>query len=121
MVETLPPPWLTYGSPDSRSGYLTETGLTLAEVRHVRRRLRRWLRPQLVRPTLATFPSVALTVREPLGVCLVIAPWNYPLQLALAPLVGALTGGNACLVKPSELAPLRWGPPLQRCRSSPTT
>ena len=85
--------------------YLTETGLALAEVRHVRRSLRWWLRPRLVRPTLATFPSLAVTVREPLGVCLVIAPWNYPLQLALAPLVGALAGGNTCLVKPSELAP----------------
>jgi aldehyde dehydrogenase (NAD+) len=85
--------------------YLTETGLTLAEVRHVRRWLRWWLRPRPIRPTLLTFPSPAYTVREPLGVCLVIAPWNYPLHLCLAPLVGALAGGNACLVKPSEQAP----------------
>ncbi len=50
-------------------------------------------------------PAEARVVRDPLGVVLIIAPWNYPLQLALAPLVGALAAGNTALVKPSELAP----------------
>ncbi len=85
--------------------HLTETGFTLAEVNLARRRLRWWLRPRPVKPALATFPALAWTVREPLGVCLVIAPWNYPLQLALSPLIGAIAGGNACVLKPSELAP----------------
>ncbi|HET7725487.1 MAG TPA: aldehyde dehydrogenase family protein [Propionibacteriaceae bacterium] len=89
----------------AREAYLTEIGLTLAEVKNIRRWLRWWLRPRPIRPTLLTFPSLAFTVREPLGVCLVISPWNYPLQLCLAPLIGALAGGNACIVKPSELAP----------------
>lgn len=85
--------------------HLTETGFTLAEVNLARRRLRWWLRPRPTPPTLATLPAVAWTVREPLGVCLIIAPWNYPLQLALAPLLGALAGGNCCVLKPSEHAP----------------
>lgn len=89
----------------SAEAYLTETGFVLAEARLVRKRLRRWLRPRPIRPSPATFPARARTVREPLGVCLVITPWNYPLHLALAPLVGAIAGGNACVVKPSELAP----------------
>lgn len=85
--------------------YLTETGFTLAEIRRTRSRLRWWLRPRPVLPGVAVFPALAYTVREPLGVCLVISPWNYPLQLALVPLVGAIAGGNACILKPSELAP----------------
>ncbi len=85
--------------------YLTETGFTLAEVRRTRRWLRWWLRPRPVAPTLVTLPALGHTIREPLGVVLVIAPWNYPLQLSLVPLVGALAAGNATVVKPSELAP----------------
>lgn len=92
------------GKPAAES-FLTEVLATLTEVGLARRRLRWWLRPRPLRPSLATFPTVAWTVQEPLGVCLVIAPWNYPLNLALTPVVGALAGGNAVVLKPSELAP----------------
>ena len=85
--------------------YLNETGFLLAEVGLARRWLRWWLRPRPIKPALATVPAVAWTVREPRGVCLVIAPWNYPLELSLSPLIGALAGGNAAVLKPSELAP----------------
>lgn len=84
---------------------LTEILPLLQEIRHARRNLRRWMRPRLVAPTLATFGTRALIRPEPRGTCLIIAPWNYPFQLALGPLVSALAAGNSAIVKPSELTP----------------
>ena len=63
------------------------------------------MRPARVRAPLVTLPAQARIVREPLGVVLVIAPWNYPVQLALSPLVGAIAAGNCAVVKPSEVTP----------------
>ena len=85
--------------------FLTETGVTLSELAHMRRNLRRWLKPKHVRPALVVAPAVTYTVREPLGAALIIAPWNYPLQLALVPLAAAIAAGNVAVVKPSEHAP----------------
>ncbi|MBO1417983.1 aldehyde dehydrogenase family protein, partial [Streptomyces sp. FH025] len=85
--------------------HTTEIGFTINEIDHTLRHLDRWLRPRRVAVPLALQPARARTVREPLGTVLVIAPWNYPLQLALAPLVGAIAAGNCAVVKPSELAP----------------
>ncbi|MER5863186.1 aldehyde dehydrogenase family protein [Kitasatospora sp. NPDC002040] len=85
--------------------YRTEIGFTLNELDHTVRHLAEWLSPRPAAVPDAFLPAEARVVREPLGVVLVIAPWNYPLQLALAPLVGALAAGNTVLVKPSELAP----------------
>ncbi|KQV09916.1 aldehyde dehydrogenase [Kitasatospora sp. Root107] len=85
--------------------YRTEIGFTLHELDHTVRNLTRWLEPKAAAVPEVFQPAEARVVREPLGVVLVIAPWNYPLQLALAPLVGALAAGNTVLVKPSELAP----------------
>ena len=64
-----------------------------------------WMAPERVKVPLTFKPGSARIVSQPLGVVLVIAPWNYPVQLALAPLVGALAAGNAVVIKPSELAP----------------
>ncbi len=72
---------------------------------HARRRVRLWMRPSRSWPGRANLPGRAWTVPEPLGTVLVISPWNYPVQLALAPLVAALSAGNAVVLKPSELAP----------------
>jgi aldehyde dehydrogenase (NAD+) len=83
----------------------SEIGFTLAEVAAVRKHLRRWLRPSRVPAPAALLPATARTVLEPLGVVAVIAPWNYPVQLTLAPAIGALAAGNAVVLKPSELAP----------------
>lgn len=84
---------------------VTEIALLQQEVKHVLRHLRRWLRPVPALVPLPAQPGTASTVLEPLGVALIIAPWNYPLLLAVSPLVGALAAGDAAVVKPSELAP----------------
>lgn len=84
---------------------LTEIGILLGEIDHTLKHLRGWLRPRRVAVPLAIAPASAATMLEPLGVVLVIAPWNYPLQLLLAPAIGAIAAGNAVLLKPSELAP----------------
>ncbi|MFC8898315.1 aldehyde dehydrogenase family protein [Streptomyces cinereoruber] len=85
--------------------HLTEIGGVLAEVEHALRHLDRWMRPRRVAVSLNIEPATARVHPEPLGVCLIIAPWNYPLALTLNPLVGVLAAGNAAVVKPSELAP----------------
>ncbi|GAB2511810.1 aldehyde dehydrogenase (NAD+) [Paramicrobacterium agarici] len=83
----------------------TEIGIVLAELDHTLSRLRRWLRPRRVSVPLVLAPASAKTVYEPLGTVLIMGPWNYPVQLILAPLIGALAAGNAVVLKPSELAP----------------
>ncbi|NLT26908.1 MAG: aldehyde dehydrogenase family protein [Microbacteriaceae bacterium] len=86
--------------------FVTELSVVRAEAATARRRLRRWLRPRPVRTGLALAPARAWTRYEPLGAVLIIGPWNYPVQLLLAPLVGALAAGDAAVLKPSELAPV---------------
>ncbi|KOV35185.1 aldehyde dehydrogenase [Streptomyces sp. XY431] len=85
--------------------YRTEIGFTLNELDHTVAHLEEWLRPKPADVPGFFRPASARVVRDPLGVVLVVAPWNYPLQLALVPLVGALAAGNTVVVKPSELAP----------------
>ncbi|MFU8946312.1 aldehyde dehydrogenase family protein [Mycetocola zhadangensis] len=84
---------------------MTEIGPVLGELDFTLRHLRSWLRPSRVTVPVALAPAFAKVIREPLGVVLIIGPWNYPAHLVLAPLVGALAAGNAVLIKPSELAP----------------
>ncbi|RYY94970.1 MAG: aldehyde dehydrogenase [Chitinophagaceae bacterium] len=85
--------------------WVTETGFLLAEIRHTLQHLKAWMRPEKVATNLLNLPSRSRIHREPLGVVLIIGPWNYPLQLLLAPLVGALAAGNCAVLKPSEFAP----------------
>ncbi|MGN6491898.1 MAG: aldehyde dehydrogenase family protein [Agriterribacter sp.] len=85
--------------------YATETGLLLAEINLALKKLRSWMKPRRILPNLVNFPSSGKIFADPLGVVLIIAPWNYPLQLCLIPLVGAIAAGNCVVVKPSELAP----------------
>ena len=85
--------------------WATQTGLVLAEIRHARRHLWRWMRPRRVGTPLAVMPARSRIEPAPVGVVLVIAPWNYPLQLSLAPAVAAIAAGNAVVIKPSEHAP----------------
>lgn len=84
---------------------IAELGFVVGEIDHTIKHVRRWLRPRRVSVPGALLPARASTMLEPVGVVLVIAPWNYPVQLLLAPLVGALAAGNAVVLKPSELAP----------------
>ncbi|MEV6686461.1 aldehyde dehydrogenase family protein [Streptomyces sp. NPDC051130] len=85
--------------------YRTEIDFTVREIDHTLEHLAEWLRPQPAPVPERLAPAVAHTVQDPLGVVLVIAPWNYPVQLLLSPVVGALAAGNCVVAKPSELAP----------------
>jgi aldehyde dehydrogenase (NAD+) len=85
--------------------YATETGLLIAEINTALKNLRRWMRPRRMSTNLANLPSSSTIYRDPLGVVLIISAWNYPFQLSLIPLVGAIGGGNCAIIKPSELAP----------------
>lgn len=85
--------------------YATETGLVLAEINIALKNLRSWMRAETVTTNLVNLPSTSKIYTEPLGVVLIISPWNYPLQLTLIPLVGAIAGGNCAVLKPSEFSP----------------
>ena len=84
--------------------YATEIGFVYAELSHAEKYLQNWIEPQRVSSPLFLFPSSSKVVREPLGVTLIISPWNYPFHLLFAPLIGAIAGGNCAILKPSELA-----------------
>ncbi|MYZ06217.1 aldehyde dehydrogenase family protein [Streptomyces sp. SID2999] len=86
--------------------YRTEIDFTVREIDHTLEHLDEWLRPEPAPvPAHLGDDATAWTQYDPLGVVLVIAPWNYPAQLLLAPVVGALASANAVVAKPSELAP----------------
>ncbi len=85
--------------------YSTEIGFTLNELEHALGHVRSWTQPQKVRLPLHLRPGSARIVQEPLGTVLIIAPWNYPVQLLLGPLIPAFAAGNTAVVKPSEVAP----------------
>ena len=84
---------------------MCETGMVLEEVRFHLKHLKGWMRERTVPTPLAQFPSKSFVSPEPYGVALIISPWNYPVQLCLSPLVGAISGGNCAVVKPSAYAP----------------
>ncbi len=86
-------------------GYATELGLVQMEIRHALRNLRRWAAPQRRCTPWFVAPARGWVQSEPFGVALILGPWNYPVQLLLSPLVGAIAAGNCAVVKPSELAP----------------
>lgn len=85
--------------------WVTETGFVLSEINIALRRLRRWMKPVKVPTNLLNFPSSSFVLPEPVGVVLIIGAWNYPFQLLMAPLVGAIAAGNCVVLKPSEHAP----------------
>ena len=85
--------------------YMCEVGLTLSELRFVKKHVQKWSREKRVPTPLAQFHARSFTVQEPYGVVLVMSPWNYPVLLALEPMADALAAGNAVCLKPSELSP----------------
>ena len=86
--------------------FLAEYYFLLTEVRLMRKSLKKWLRPKKVGSPFYLWPCRNEVRLEPHGVVLIIAPWNYPLQLALAPLLGAVAAGNTVVLKPSEETPV---------------
>ncbi len=85
--------------------YTTEIGFVLSEIKHTLKHLANWMKPQRPSSPMALFPSKSRIIQQPYGKCLIIAPWNYPFQLLIAPLVAAIAAGNTVLLKPSELTP----------------
>jgi coniferyl-aldehyde dehydrogenase len=84
---------------------VAETMLVLGEIKHAAKHLKKWMAPQRVSTALQFMPAKNRLIPQPLGVVGIIAPWNYPLQLTLAPAVAALAAGNRVMIKPSELVP----------------
>jgi aldehyde dehydrogenase (NAD+) len=84
--------------------YSAEVAFTLNELELVHKNLPSWMKPERVRAPLVTQPSQGRIHKDSLGVVLIIAPWNYPFQLSIAPLIGAIAGGNCAIVKPSEVS-----------------
>jgi aldehyde dehydrogenase (NAD+) len=85
--------------------WLGDIASTKAEAAYARKHLKKWMRRRRASLPLAQLPGRAWVQYDPLGVVLIIGPWNYPLYLSLAPLVAAVAGGNCAVLKPSELAP----------------
>ena len=85
--------------------YLTEVSILLGEIRSHIHNIRKWSRPQRKATPLKMFPSRSRIISEPLGTALIISPWNYPVQLLLTPLVGAISSGCTAVLKPSPYVP----------------
>ena len=85
--------------------YITEISIVMAEIRTAIKKVKRWSRKELKPATLSVMPSMSYVVKEPLGNALIISPWNYPIQLLLAPLVGAIAAGCTAILKPSPYVP----------------
>ncbi|NEU06435.1 aldehyde dehydrogenase [Clostridium senegalense] len=83
-------------------GYATELGIVFEELNHTIKNLKNWMQATKVKSQLAHFPAKCFTYPEPYGVTLIISPWNYPFQLSLAPLIGAIAAGNTVILKPSQ-------------------
>ena len=84
---------------------LTETSYVISELKETIKNIHNWTKPKRVFPSILNFPSTDHIYNEPYGKVLIIAPWNYPFQLTLCPLISAIAAGNQVVVKPSELTP----------------
>ena len=82
--------------------YATEIGLVLEELEYIIKHLRNWSKPRKVKTPITHFLSASHQYSEPYGIVLIMSPWNYPFQLAIAPLIGSMAAGNCTIVKPSE-------------------
>ena len=85
--------------------WVTENGMVLSELNYALKKLKSWMAHDSVSTNLLNLPSSSKIMKEPLGVVLIIGPWNYPLQLLFNPLIGAIAAGNCVVLKPSEFAP----------------
>src|SRR5271156_3712160 len=94
-----------FGHRSTTETAIAETILVLGEIKHAAKHLKKWMAPQRIATALQFMPAKNRLIPQPLGVVGIISPWNYPLQLTLAPAVGALAAGNRMMIKPSELVP----------------
>ena len=92
------------GKPELES-HVAEYHFLIEEIRLVTRKLTQWLKPRRAKTPFHFHPARASITRDPFGVTLIFSPWNYPVQLSLAPLISAIAAGNTVVLKPSELAP----------------
>ncbi|MDF2926577.1 MAG: aldehyde dehydrogenase [Paenibacillaceae bacterium] len=86
-------------------GYATEVGFVLSSLTYSLKRLKRWMKPRGVKTPLFLLPARSRIVPEPYGTVLIVGPFNYPVQLLLEPLIGAIAAGNCAVLKPSEHTP----------------
>lgn len=84
--------------------YVTEVGFVISSMNHMLKHLEEWMKPEDVKTPVHLQPAKSFIVREPYGSVLIIGPFNYPFQLVIEPLIGAIAGGNCAVVKPSEAA-----------------
>ena len=89
----------------SVEAYLAEYYFLLQELRLIRKSMGKWLRERRVGSPVYFWPCRSRARRDPFGTVLVMAPWNYPVQLSLSPLIAAVAAGNTVVLKPSEMAP----------------
>lgn len=85
--------------------YISEMGILLEEIRFTLKHIKDWTQPRRVKTVFTQMGSKGYIYSEPYGVAFIISPWNYPLQLAIAPLIGSIAAGNCAILKPSELTP----------------
>ncbi|TVP81837.1 MAG: aldehyde dehydrogenase family protein, partial [Alkalicoccus sp.] len=85
--------------------YLTEIGFFYSELKDIEKNMDYWAAPQKQKSPLFHAGSTSYIYKDPYGVTLIISPWNYPFQLALTPLIGAIAAGNTAIIKPSEFTP----------------
>lgn len=92
---------LDLGKPEFES-YTAEIGVVYQEINFAIRKLRGWMRPKYVLTPIFLLPAISYITPEPKGVVLIISPWNYPFQLIMSPLIGAIAAGNCVILKPSN-------------------
>ncbi|MDD6794944.1 MAG: aldehyde dehydrogenase [Clostridiaceae bacterium] len=83
-------------------GYITEIAMVYDEINYAIKNLKKWTKRERIRNSIMMFPSKSYIYKEPYGVVLIIGPFNYPFQLIISPLVGAIAAGNCAVIKPSE-------------------
>jgi acyl-CoA reductase-like NAD-dependent aldehyde dehydrogenase len=94
-----------FGHRSKHETLLAEVFVILAEIKHAKSNLRDWMEPEDRETSMVFMPASCQIIYQPLGVVGIISPWNYPVSLALGPLVAALAAGNRAMIKPSELVP----------------
>ena len=89
------------GKPEFET-YTAEIGIVYSEINHTIKKLKKWMRNKYVATPIFLLPAISYTYPEPKGVVLIISPWNYPFQLIMSPLIGAIAAGNCVVLKPSN-------------------